>query len=475
MLSMKGETEAYAMNYASGNEFYNELIKLLKPSSSNANDSSSSAKKGENDKLAELIPKNVNDLVYTIEDTTNMPLRKLLVCYWVITFKSLRDDITNKRRMHLEYIRTHKSGHTNNHHQHHTTDIESSNSMNGEMPRPFADKIQNRIDHIPLAMKKLSSKAIKLALAYYCSVSHSEHLRKILISYILHNNNNDLLSTEKIIDLACNLTDSKEEVESLPIATKKVSEEITAYVGALFELSALMRDKSFGKSASNYNRKAYLTACKHYSEKTVPITIRSPYEALIDYYVKRFVANISAVEERTRLLNQFNVDAKNIINHIIKQFEQLPITPKHSNASSVNKKGDGLFNPKQLYYAYIGPQNFFHKLNQTYYVVNNITWWIITYKDCLFDVIGYEITQFEAKPGPESRIHHMLCDKNWQERLDAVPYRAKIDIRQYTGEELNKNHKGGAAYVSWMNADGFSLSKYYAIPTKRGIKRPHSD
>lgn len=294
----------------------------------------------------------------------------------------------------------------------------------------------SRVEFVPDVFKRCKSDAAKSAIAMFCLLPYKEAIRRDVLFAILQDtfdSVNDVIKLAK--DNIKNIKDTIQGRTSCSDETRKT------LIQAVLETSDVLRDKSYSRLAMAVQPKIYVLAIKHYIDKK-PFATICPYDALINKYVQTCIASKSQASEREKIVNQFDVNAKAIVEYMI---NSLP--DDNETIKSVK------FEEGRMYYVFEGPVNFPRELAYTYKEYNGKHYQIVTYKDCLYDVIGTE--------------DELFSNKTWQERLDSIEYTAKIIIQKKTGAELNEYNGNATLATAWMDDNKFHC-KHYTF-----IKREH--
>lgn len=299
----------------------------------------------------------------------------------------------------------------------------------------------NRVDFVPDLFKRCKSTAAKSAIAMFCLLPYKEAIRRDVLFAVLQDSFD---SVDDIIRLAKdNVKNIKDRIQG---RTSCSDETRKGLIQSMLETSDVLRDKGYSKLAMAVHPNIYVTVVKYYIEKK-PFASICPYDALINKYIQTCIASKSQASEREKIVNQFNVNAYAIVENMI---SSLP--DDNETVKSVK------FEEGRTYYVFEGPINFPRELAYTYKDYNGKRHQIVTYKDCLYDVIGTE--------------DELFSDKTWQERLDSIEYTAKIIIQKKTGAELNEYNGNATLTTAWMDDDRFHCKHYTFV--KREHKKANS-
>jgi hypothetical protein len=229
-------------------------------------------------------------------------------------------------------------------------------------------------------------------------------------------------------------------------------------IQALMELSEIVKDKSYSRLASTINEGIYMKVVQHYSDNNRFKTM-FPVEPLMAKYLKDYVAQMYMQKEKESLQNQYNVDPKRTTMFLLDKMSKENVTTNNAHRNRKTKSASKYDNDK-IYEVFKGPVNYRNHLVITNYKYNNRQYRIITYNDCLFDVIGY------VSDNDEHTVKELYNNIPWSKRLDLLPYRAKIDLEEMTGEQLNDFHGYASLTVSWME-DGLEYAETFDVKSKK--------
>lgn len=294
----------------------------------------------------------------------------------------------------------------------------------------------SRVEFVPDVFKRCKSNAAKSAVAMFCLLPYKETIRRDVLFAILQDTFDSVGDVIKLAkDNVKNIKDTIHGRTSCSDETRKT------LIQAVLETSDVLRDKSYSKLAMAVHSKIYVLAIKYYIEKK-PFATICPYDALINKYIQTCIASKWQTSEREKIVNQFDVNAYAIVENMI---DSLP--GDNDTVKSVK------FEEERAYYVFEGPVNFPRDLTYTYKNYNGKYHQIVTYKDCLYDVIGTE--------------DELFSNKTWEERLGSIDYTAKIIIQKKTGAELNEYNGNATLATAWMDDNRFHC-KHYTF-----VKREH--
>lgn len=293
----------------------------------------------------------------------------------------------------------------------------------------------------------------------------------------------DGLTTSETVERILGM--SRNELRQIPMPGPEVpygEQTQRLIVQTLMELSETLADKSYGKLAAALNEEAYIKLTRIYITHGVCGTVY-PYEHLFQRYLKECVAPKRVEQEQKMIMKQFAVDPKSIITFILDEIEEAGQRreKKRVKRSAGATEANAVFVESEKYEVFRGPINYRNDL-----VMRNIRhgdrfFWVITYNDCLYDVIGSSVDPNAATGQPEQNgVEHALTQHNkqrdmrvynhlpWSSRLKLVPFRGKIGLQKMTGEELNRFQGSASLTVSWME-NGYETNR--TVNVRNDVKR----
>nr|AHW98271.1 GrBNV_gp83-like protein [Nilaparvata lugens endogenous nudivirus] len=298
----------------------------------------------------------------------------------------------------------------------------------------------SRISVIPAALLTNDSTIIQISVMVFCLTNVKDSFKRDLIFCMLENRItfNDIQS---MLNAFADHNVLRENVASEVGKLQYRPETVKSMVRILLETSDILRDKSYAKLAMTVDGNIYTaqlldsTYGKPNSTNTTHyIKNVAPYEPLFSRYISYCVAPKHQTETRIKLYKQFAVNRYDIV---VNAINELP--PFVQTTTSKKTPGTRLdsFDDNTTYYVYESKVNFMKLLGYSEYPHNGKNYMVLTYNDCIFDVLG-----------------DTLFGKTWQERLDEIPGPAKIRLEKRTGEELN-NYKANNCMlgVSWLEND----------------------
>lgn len=363
-------------------------------------------------------PSNLHDTLVALDEHESF--KKQFVCFSTVLSVLYKQKSLQLRKVTMNEIKSDPKS------------LKSPRKINGGM---------SRVDFVPEVFKRCQSVAAKCAIAMFCLLPYKEAIRRDVLFAVLQKTFD---SVDEVIKLAKdNIKSIKETIRG---RTSCPDDTCKNLIRAILETSEVLRDKSYSKLAMAVHPTIYVYAIKYFIEKK-PFSNICPYDALINKYIQTCIASKSQASEREKIVNQFNVNAYAIVENMI---DSLP--DENDTVKSVK------FEEGRTYHVFEGPVNFPRDLTYTYKNYNGKYYQIVTYKDCLYDVIGTE--------------DELFSNKTWEERLDSIDYTAKIIIQKKTGKELNEYNGNATLATAWMDDNRFHCKNYTFI--KRDQKKTHS-
>lgn len=332
------------------------------------------------------------------------------------------------------------------------SDNDQSSSPNSKNDANAPSKL-SKLDFIPSYFNSCTSPAIKIAVALFLKPSCAEPLKRDFVVSILnekspqHNVGNviDVCRQQSIGEIRAYI----KETQNLKTTDKQRKQLVCALVDA----SEILRDRSCAKLAICISNKGYLSLINTYVERGRFKHI-IPFEPLINLYVKESIAKFTQDDERMKIHNQFSVNPMTTIKDVI---AGLPPPPQSLNCVNTNKISKSwVACAEQTFQIYKGLPNYTKDLNSTYHIENGRRYRIITYNDCLYDVIGYS---YDSKDG-STPIAEIFDKMSWSDRLNVIRFRTKILVDEIKGSEINDYHGNSADItISWFDDNDISCSK----------------
>lgn len=334
------------------------------------------------------------------------------------------------------------------------------------------------------------SATIKGAVALFClpkQIKRNDRF-KIVASFLT----NTKVNNDSIHDICNNIKNISETYKNVRIKWKSpdaytdetVVNEYVRFCRALLLISDYTSDKALAQFAKIINKYAYYINVEHFKCKLSTFNI-TMFEPLITAYIKFCVAPIDANKEHQRLIQQFQVNPVNVIDFILDHLptnecfikspgehhdgkpqndKNLSIDGNKDNNKPVNVITENLiqhYKPDRIYNVYIGNANYQQYLELTNVATPQSIYHVAMVQHCLYDV--FEVRDISVK-SPQNKS---VMDLPWQQRLNLVNWRAKIALKEMTGEELinykNTTGKSQALTISCINDDGLSTTQTIII------------
>ncbi|ATY70196.1 GrBNV gp83-like protein [Tomelloso virus] len=325
----------------------------------------------------------------------------------------------------------------------------------------------DKLDCLSDVILESTSVQLKMAVAFFLSTKLADNVKLSLISAIV-NDSDQSRTCEYISNLFLDPQQAIAKVREYIDKSDRsaLSKSTEKYIlCALIELSDLFRDKTYSKLAMDINSQRYIDLSTRYLSNGLIHTI-APFEPAIASFIKNSIALCSQEDERKIIHNQYRTSPVETINAVI---SGLP-DPKKRNISRVSDKSR-IFSADETYQCHKGPVGYTRDIVATYYKSGQKLYKILTYSDCLYDVIGCTTETVDSK-GETVRIDELFDRIPWMDRLRLLPeFRAKVVINSTTGAELN-SYTGDSSdiAVSWMNDEGYSCSKTYIMKKPKDPK-----
>lgn len=424
-------TKETNLHYESGTAYYHDIQKYLL-----TNNESNFGKISH--RLNALNPE---DIVISLDNNcTNVKMA--IVGFYNLLWRSYKDAVTNKRKRSAQHM---AKGNVIT-----TTNGDEPLAKRIKQENPMDSTKSTRIEYIPDYFLTCTSKAAKIAVMIYMIPSYTESIRKGIIFSILNGHMDD----QSIHDLAELSRKSVGELRKVcPTNTTTTEEQRKIMLGALIEIAHITRDRSSAKLAMDISQSGYISLVKSYMDR-FNIKEMTIYEPIINKYLKECIALNGQEAERIRIQNQFRINSKDLIMNII---DSLPV-PINKVATTSTKALT--FDEDQSYFFYKGVPNFSQEIVVTNFVHDGKTYVIETYNDCLFDVVGWCNETIDETSG-EKQLNSdlMLKGKNWQERINMIPFRTKVLVGPITGKALNEFAGVTDIAISWMDKNGMSCRR----------------
>lgn len=244
-------------------------------------------------------------------------------------------------------------------------------------------------------------------------------------------------------------------------------------VQTLMELSDILPDKSYAKVAAALNEEHYIGMTKVYIKHNVMKTLH-PYEHLFQRYLKECVAPKRIDEEQRKIQKQYAVDPKSIITFVLSELQEASERrEKKKRAKRSTNEAAAVFVDGETYEVFRGPLNYRNDLVMRNVQHGDRFYWVITYNDCLYDVIGSSLDPEQQRnenvapqTGSAAPVASQTTERDmrlynhlpWSTRLKLIPFRGKISLQTMTSDELNRVQGPASLTVSWME-NGFETNR----------------
>lgn len=391
---------------------------------------------------------NIKELAKII-DEDNVDFRQSLVTFYTLLIFNYRSKLTHNRQKSLQRANLKRK------HDHDSK--KSIESENGS-----AESVKtNRFECLPEYIYDFGSQHVKVALVMYLLQSYPESIKKSLIMSIL-NGHMDKKSVMDVVNL-CKKTVSEIRKVVKNYNTDSIDAQRKMLIQALIEVSEMLKDKQCSKLALEISTSGYISLLKEYLRRN-NLHTSAPFDALISKYIKECIPLHDQELQRGIITNQFRMNISSTIHNIIDNLPPLS-NNKVTSSSTVSAGGNKItahtFKSDQAFEVYCGPPNYVRDVVTSYYNHEGKRYKILTYTDCLYDVIGYVYESTDGK-GEKVVVESRLFDRDtWLERLDKIPYRTKVIVNKMSGQELNEFNGNADMTVSWLNESGLALTKTY--------------
>lgn len=370
-----------------------------------------------------VVPSNMNEIIRTTDElcrdenieSLGSVFKRALPIMCAALFNSYKHEINEQRR---KALKTNK------------TDAKAREPTN---------KI-TRESCVPKEYMKCQSPTAMAALTIYCLGNEKSRVRKNMLYAALS-------GEYKSVTEALRLFRNSRDVDTYDEPSSEIASII---IQTLLECSELVKDKSPAKLAYDIDEQIYSHAIKYYLEKQAFKTMY-PFEPLKLKYLKGCVGQMYIKAEHDKLVNQHKVDPQRTIKFMMDNVDSASIKAGvGSGTHSLRKTRSAAikFDTDQTYNVFVGPIKYLSNLMITNYKWRGRIYRIATYNDCLYDVMSSHLEDFGGmNPESDAKIYNSLP---WNERLNLLPYRAKIELRTMTGDELNSFRGYATLAVSWM-------------------------
>lgn len=317
---------------------------------------------------------------------------------------------------------------------------------------PIGNKV-SREDTIPEEYANCRSPVAMAALTIFCLSNEKSKIRKAMLYAAL---SGEYKNTKDALKAIRNPKSIDEDG-----CTEPPAEMIPRIIQSLLECAEIVRDKSPAKLANDIDERMYTKAVEHYSQRRTFKTMY-PFEPLKLKYLKGCVGQMFMKVEHDKLVNQHKIDPQRTIKFLLDNVDNAANNTKH--AMRKTRSAAVKFDPSKTYNVFIGPINYLTNLMITNYKSKGRVYRIVTYNDCLYDVMGSHLEDFS---GEDQKADVQLYNSlGWDERLALLPYRAKIELRSMSGEELNSFQGHAMITVSWIEND-LENSKTFEVRSEK--------
>lgn len=410
------------IKYDDGMEYYKSLKAAMK-AASNGNGN------GNDEERYNFKPSNVFQIVESLDKDCDK-FKTAFVSFYVILTNSYRTAVLLNRQKNIKLIRKDASK------------LKTAAAVE-------STKI-TRAESIPAYFMDCESIPAKAAVVLFLTQGYSESMKNGLLFSILNGDKTEELNMTELMGFCRqNVEKLRKYIETANCTSTE--EQRKSVIAALIEIAELVKERACSRLAMNISQSEYISLIRDYLKRNLLHSI-APFEALINKYLKDHIAMTNREKERTKIYNQLKVNISTTIEDIIQSI------PPPERSSKVSTKAC-IFKPDQIYEFYKGVPNYTRDIVSTYYHHNGRRYKILTYNDCLFDVLGY-VHESSDKKTSECELFDKM---SWSERIALVPYRTKILILQETGRDLNQLNCNADLTVSWMDENGLSCVKTFSI------------
>lgn len=386
----------------------------------------------------------------------------------------------------------------------------------------------SKFETLPDYIMKSTAPMLKLSALLFALNRYSDSLNRDIVCSLVSlfneddsgNFNDELGSVASVVELC--LMDSNKMRQWLAAKDAPPLERIPRklLICGLLEISELLRDRPCAKLAMDISMTGYMSLCQEYIKKNYLHSV-VPFEPLINRYIKECIARCDQEQTRTTILNQFAVNPLHTVQRVVEKLEPA-LQANRANVSTNNGAGNeqksqsgvNALNDDTIYECFEGPVNYTRDIISTYYVSDNKRYRILTYNECLFDMLGF--TSNTPKVGMNSQspanIHNkevlmheralhemrhigdnsadeehknkenldrffentmscgtMLLDKlSWSERLNYLPeLRARVLIKQMSGKQIKEMNINADVTVQWLDPSNISCTRTFSLKKKK--------
>lgn len=335
----------------------------------------------------------------------------------------------------------------------------------------------SRLDCVSNQFAECNSTPIKIALALFLTFNFnnfkiSNLLRREFITALMYDEN---IEKVNVIEM-CSSSDANNVIRAYikktrtnimnadNMSTRTINNPNEKWVlCGLIMLSELLNDKSCSKLGMDINPSRYLKFVYQYLQQGYVSSI-TPFEPVINKYIHETIPLRSKITERAKILNQFKMNAHDTIEKLILSLSSTLSTNNKQPGSRLNSiNGNGhnnhnsnanveKFSYNEMYECYKGAPGYTSHIVVTFHKSGKDIYKILTYNDCLFDVLGKITTNND---GGEHTTTSLYEHMPWSKRLALLEdeYRTKIALCTLKGSELN-NYNDSVSVditVSWQD------------------------
>lgn len=355
------------------------------------------------DKIKE-IPSNLEEFVRSIDESSDKKaIRHTIACVLFIMNKLHKSRKLNNKRTFDEAMKSNSP-----------TPTADNNNTNSNTTTNL-----HKLSCIPECFRKSSNCAIKTAIAVHMYTYKTSMLRKVILSIMAG-------EFDHIKDIA---TYDQKEYAKLN-SSKSVHVEnnnfiIRSLVSGFVVAGKLLKNKFYVEIAHNIEFKSYIEYIRVMCGQN-KLTSVIVVEPLIRRYLKDFVSAKRNKIERERVENELMINPQTTFNFLLKTITQEndddTSDGEKVKTSSSSKKQEIIFDKNAEYQVYSGPTG---PITTEIILQDGKRYLCKILKHCLYDVLAIDDVV-------------LFNDKNWQERLDTLDYRAKIVLNTKIGSDLNE-------------------------------------
>jgi len=219
----------------------------------------------------------------------------------------------------------------------------------------------------------------------------------------------------------------------------------------------MTKDRLCSKLAYELSSKGYISLITDYLKRHNLDELIS-YEPLINQYIHNHVPLVKQEAERQVIHNQFKESPKSVIQDLLNKLNQQP-PPQQTTKNSKEPNKKTVFDSNQVYDYYKGCQNFSRDIVSVAHNHEGLMYYIQTYNDCLYDVIGCSYKN-PTTDYPHDEI--FINTLSWPERLEKLPFRTKVKLSNDSGSVLNEITGNYDIAVSYLDkSSGYVTKRIY--------------